>query len=632
MELYSGTSLQFIDDANLNRISNHLKVAFFDYYRYNPSPGEMQSWDNSLRAMSGLVSYSKLDDHGILLEYQLPMTSRRLDFFITGRNPVGQDHAVIVELKQWTSTKPSEGINEVSTHLGGKSTDVLHPSVQVGKYRQYLEDSHTAFHQAPSPIKLDSCAYLHNYARDPKDAIFDSKFDRTIQENPLFLKEDAKKMADYLRARLSLGQGMEVMKRIHDGKQRPSKKLMEHFSSVIKGNPVYVLLDTQLIAFDKVLAAVQHALKTGEKTILLIPGGPGTGKSVIALNLIAELSKLGRNAHYATGSKAFTSTLREIIGRSATVQFKYFNNYTNTPTDDIDVIICDEAHRLRSSSSGRFHPISNPRPQIDEIVNAAKVSVFLLDDRQSVRPGEVGSLQLVRDATTRNLTRLSEFDPLEIQFRCSGSDGFIQWVNNTLSIERTPNAIWNTAKEPFDFRIFDSPQAVDDAIRLKAAEGYTARMTAGFCWPWSEPLESGQLVDDVQLGDYRRPWNAKPKEMCKGGYHISKDIPISSLWAYDKRGIDQVGCIYTAQGFEFDYAGVIFGEDLIYRFDSEGWVGIPTNSEDSVVRRSKTAFLELVKNTYRVLLTRGMKGCYVYFADKETERFVKSRMEGSRVL
>jgi DUF2075 family protein len=405
---------------------------------------------------------------------------------------------------------------------------------------------------------------------------------------------------------------------------------MEHVASVIKGNPVYVLLDTQLIAFDKVLAAVQRALKTGEKTILLIPGGPGTGKSVIALNLIAELSRLGRNAHYATGSKAFTSTLREIIGRSATVQFKYFNNYTNTPTSDIDVILCDEAHRLRSSSSDRFHPIANPRPQIDEIVNAAKVSVFLLDDRQSVRPGEVGSLQLVRDSSVRNATRFTEFDPLEIQFRCGGSDGFIQWVNNTLSIERTPNAIWNSTQEAFDFRIMSSPQAVDDAIRQKASEGHTARMTAGFCWPWSEPLESGQLVEDVQLGDYRRPWNAKPKEMCKGSYHIPKDIPISSLWAYDKRGIDQVGCIYTAQGFEFDYAGVIFGEDLIYRFDAEGWVGLPANSEDSVVRRSKAAFLELVKNTYRVLLTRGMKGCYVYFADKETERFVRSRMEGSR--
>jgi hypothetical protein len=627
MELYSGTSLQFIDDANLNRISNLLKSSFFDYYRYNPSLGEIQSWDNSLRAMSGLISHSKLDDHGILLEYQLPMTSKRLDFFITGRNPNGKDHAVIVELKQWTSTRPSEGINEVSTHLGGHSTDVLHPSVQVGQYRQYLQDSHTAFHEAPSPIDLDSCAYLHNYARDAKDAIFDPKFNQPIQTNPLFLKEDAGKLSDFLRSRLAQGHGMEVLKRVRDGRQRPSKKLMEHVASVIKGNPEYILIDAQLIAFDKVLAAVQHALRTGEKTILLVPGGPGTGKSVIALNLIAALSRLGRNAHYATGSKAFTSTLREIIGRSATVQFKYFNNYTNTPTDDIDVILCDEAHRLRSSSSDRFHPVANPKPQIDEIVNAAKVSVFLLDDRQSVRPGEVGSPQLVRDASARNRTRFTEFDPLEIQFRCSGSDGFIQWVNNTLAIQRTPNAIWNTTRESFDFRILDSPQAVEEAIRQKAAEGFSARMTAGFCWPWSEPDGNGRLVEDVLIGDYRRPWNAKPKDLCKGGYRISKDIPTSSLWAYDKRGIDQVGCIYTAQGFEFDYAGVIFGEDLIYRFDQESWVGVPAKSEDSVVKRSRDSFLELVKNTYRVLLTRGMKGCYICFVDKETERFARSRME-----
>ena len=628
MQLYSGTSREFVEDTALNRIATKLKDAFFEYYRYVPSQGEIRSWENSLRAMSTLVSYAKLEDHGILLEYQLPMTSKRLDFFITGRNREMRDHAVIVELKQWSATQPSDGDNEVVTWLNGRETDVLHPSVQVGQYRQYLENSHTAFHEGPSPVRLRSCAYLHNYDRNATDPIFAPKFNQTMLENPVFLKEDAKKLSDYLHTQLSLGQGMPVLQRIHDSRQRPSKKLMEHVASVIQGNPEYVLLDTQLIAFDKVLAATTHALRTGQKTVLLIPGGPGTGKSVIALNLIAALSKLGKNSHYATGSKAFTSTLREIIGKNASVQFKYFNNYTNVPMDDVDVILCDEAHRLRQTSSSQFRPIPNAGPQIDEIVQAAKVSVFLLDDRQTVRPGEVGSLQLVRDAATRNGTRFTEFDPLEIQFRCSGSDSFIQWINNTLAIERTPNVLWNASQETFEFRILESPDAVDAAIREKVAQGFTARMTAGFCWPWSEPKEDGTLIEDVTIGDYRRPWNAKPKELCKAGrYHLSKDIPVSSLWAYDKRGIDQVGCIYTAQGFEFDYAGVLIGEDMVYRFDQNGWVGDREKSFDSVVKRSKKDFLELVKNTYRVLLTRGMKGCFVHFMDKETERFFRSRME-----
>ncbi len=627
MQLYSGTSVAFIQDATLNLVANKLKAAFFDYYRHNPSPGEMNSWQNSLRAMSGLLQYTKLEDQGVLLEYQLPMTSKRLDFFITGQDDTASDNAVIVELKQWSETRPSEGQNEVMTVLGGRETDILHPSVQVGQYRAYLQDAHTAFHEGAAPIRLHSCAYLHNYEAHDHDPLFDPKFDAQRRENPLYLGADAGRLSQFLHGRLSNGKGMQVLQRIHDGRQRPSKKLMEQVAKVIKGNPAYVLLDSQLIAYDKVLAAVEDALRTGRKTMLLIPGGPGTGKSVIALNLLAELSKRHRNAHYATGSKAFTSTIREIVGRNANVQIQYFNSYWDVPTDDVDVILCDEAHRIRATSSSFFKKIPNAKPQIEEIVNAAKVSVFLMDDRQTVRPEEVGSLDLVRATAATKKVRLEEFDPLEIQFRCSGSDSFIQWIEYTLGLAVTPTPIWHPSQETFDFQILSTPEEVEKAIRAKSAQGISARMTAGFCWPWSAPTPDGTLVTDVQIGTYERPWNAKPKELCKGvPYHLAKTIPSSSLWAYDPRGIDQVGCVYTAQGFEFDYCGVIFGEDLVYRFDQGRWVGNRDASFDSVVRKSKDKFVDLVKNTYRVLLTRGMKGCYICFLDKETERFVKSRM------
>jgi DUF2075 family protein len=371
-----------------------------------------------------------------------------------------------------------------------------------------------------------------------------------------------------------------------------------------------------------VRAAAKKGFHDRRKTVIIVKGGPGTGKSVIAIKLMADLLLNGFNAHYATGSKAFTETLRSIIGNRGSVQFKYFNSYAAAQANEIDVLIADESHRIRKTSNSRFTAAANRSnlEQIEELLRAAKVCVFLIDDVQAVRPNEIGSVEYIRrHAEAKNCT-IFEYE-LEAQFRCSGSDAFVNWVDNTLGIRRTANVLWE-GNESFDFRIFDSPQELEAAIRKKAAEGYTARMTAGFCWKWSNPRPDGTLVEDVVIGEYKRPWNARPEAA-----RLAKGIPKASLWAHQPGGIDQVGCIYTAQGFEFDYVGVIFGKDLLYRFDGQDWIGDRGQSHDTVVKRSGDKFAELVTNTYRVLLSRGMKGCFVHFMDKETEHFIRSRME-----
>lgn len=250
------------------------------------------------------------------------------------------------------------------------------------------------------------------------------------------------------------------------------------------------------------------------------------------------------------------------------------------------------------------------------------MAVFFIDDKQVVRPDEIGSIKYIRDYAGKRGCKVFQYK-LEAQFRCSGSDGFVNWVNNTLGIEKTANVLWQ-GNETFDFRIMGSPEELEAAIRSKVKEGNTGRLMAGFCWKWSDPNDNGTLKDDVMIGDYRRPWNAKPDAK-----HLATGIPKSTLWASDPNGIDQIGCIYTAQGFEFDYAGVIFGEDLTYDFSSQSWEGHLGNSADKTVKRSAADFVDLVKNTYRVLLSRGMKGCYVYFVNKDTQNFVRSRMEES---
>ena len=622
MRLYSGSTQQFITDTIQNQIADKLKRAFFEYYRFNPSPGEISSWRNSLRAVSQVFQYSGLMEHGVLLEYQLPLSSRRLDCMITGRDNDCRDNAVIIELKQWEHCEEAEGKNEVITFLGGAKREVLHPSAQVGQYAMYLQDTHTSFYEKPI-VFLNACSFLHNYSFEKDDVLLDNKFREAIIKYPLFSADNVDQLSSYINEKLQSGNGLDVLARVEKSKYRPSKKLMEHVGEVIKGKQEYVLLDEQLVAYDKVFACAREGFHYSKKVAIIIRGGPGTGKSVIAINLMSDLLLQGYNAQYATGSRAFTETLRKVIGTRGAVQFKYFNSYTKAELSGVDVLICDEAHRIRKTSQSRFTPreARSDFPQVKELLNAAKVSVFFIDDDQVVRPNEIGSVEYIRANAESAGCNLHEYE-LEVQFRCSGSEAFVGWVNNTLGIRRTANVLWNKEEE-FDFRIFHSPEALEQSIRKKALDGFSARMTAGFCWEWSKkPNPDGTLRKDVVIGNYTRPWNARPEAT-----RLASGIPKATLWAHDPNGIDQVGCVYTAQGFEFDYVGVIFGNDLIYNFDEQTWKGIKANSKDPVVRGSKDRFGDLVKNTYRVLLSRGLKGCYVYFMDKDTERFIKSRVE-----
>lgn len=622
MELYSGPIQQFVDDTVQNQIALKLQNAFFEYFGFNPSDSEIRSWRDSLRAIKDVFEFSGFHDHGIFLEYQLPLSSRRLDCMICGRDSEGKDNAVIVELKQWERCEVGAS-DKVVTWVGGGNREVLHPSVQVGQYKTYLEENQTVFYES-SPITLNACTYLHNYTIKRDDPIVSPQFTDTLLRYPLFSLSDVKPMSSYLQKRLVDGNGIAVLERIQKSKYGPSKKLLQQIAKVIKENQRYVLLDNQLIAFDKVMNLVRYGLHNKKKSVVIVKGGPGTGKSVIAINLLAELSKLGYNAQYATGSKAFTETLRKTIGKGGFDQVKYFNSYMSAEPNMIDILVADESHRIRVSSNNMYTPRAKRTnlPQVEELIAVSKVPVFFIDDRQNVRPGEIGSSTYIRENAERLGCTVHDYQ-LDIQFRCQGSDTFVQWINNTLGIQKTAEKVWDSKNTEFDFQIVDSPHELYRKIKEKNdKEPNSARLVAGFCWPWSQPKEDGTLEKDVVIGDFAMTWEGKMT-----GRKLAPSVPPASLWPYDPRAVDQIGSIYTIQGFEFDYVGVIIGKDLIYNFSTNQWEGHPENSSDATVKRDKAKFLDMVKNTYRVLLSRALKGCYVYFVDKETEKFVRTRID-----
>jgi uncharacterized protein len=622
MRLYAGTTEQFVQDAMQHRIAEKLAVQYKAEMGHKPGPGEFAAWQNSLTSLGWLVDHAKLHNHGIILEYQLPLTSLRLDAMLTGQSTSAARNAVIIELKQWGQVQPSIVPECVETFVGHKIRRLLHPSIQVGRYQQYLLDTHTAFYEGG--IGLSAVSYVHNMNFHATDELFAARHAAYLATNPLFTGDQTDQLADYLKERLSAGDGIPIMAQVLESQYRPSKKLLAHTAAMVKGQTEFILLDEQLVVFNSVLEAARESFHATKKGVMLVKGGPGTGKSVIALNLVGELSKQGYNTQHATGSKAFTENVRRVVGPRASTQFKYFNSYGPADSNDIDVLILDEAHRLRETSANRYTSKAKRTElaQVDELIRAAKVTVFFIDDLQVVRPNEVGSTELIVRAAHENGAALDVFE-LETQFRCAGSEAFISWVDNTLGLAETANPTWE-GTEGFDFRIVDSVEQLDALIRSKADKGFSARLTAGFCWRWSDSEPDGTLVNDVKIGTWEMPWNAKPDAT-----RLAADIPPSNFWASNPNGINQVGCVYTAQGFEFDYAGVIVGRDLRWDPDLEDWIGDPSESHDSIVKRGpRDQFTELIKRTYRVLLTRGMKGCYMYAQDAATRTQLEAAVSG----
>jgi len=614
MRLYEGTVEQFSDEVIQNQIADTISHNYQEHYGKRANPSEVRSWNISLNFVKNVLDYSGLKDNKIVVEYELPYSTRRIDVLLFGKNSSEGGDIVLMELKQWSNDKVEDCETEgnVLVDFGRFKKEHAHPSLQVQGYHYDIKDFITAFEEKPE-ISLSSCAYCHNYSREGHSVLYLPKFRKSLEKFPVFSKEDVKKLGEYLKQRLRGGAGVEVFNRFIHSPIRPSKKLLDHTKDMINKQQIFNLIDDQITAYNAIMHKAKKLAESKEKSVIIIKGGPGTGKSVIALEVMGELMRKGKIVFHATGSSAFTKTLRKLLGRRVEKFFKFFFSFTQYKENEIDVLICDEAHRIRKDSADWGVPsqLKSKNPQVEDLIRPAKLTIFLLDEHQVVRPTEIGSVELIKRAAEKFNAKISEFE-LKTQFRCSGSDSFLQWLENTLDITESEKQFL-TKEDKMEFKIFDSPQKLKEAIVQKNEEKKnSARLVAGFCWPWSEPRPDGTLVDDVVIGDFKMPWEQK-NQFWK--------------WATDESGMEQVGTVYTAQGFEFDYIGVIFSNDLVYDKNKQTWVSKPENSYDNMAKRNNEQFTKHLKNVYRVLMSRAHKGCYVYFMDKSTEEFFRSKIK-----
>ena len=587
--------------------------------RRRASPAEVRSWDASLGVLADDLEQADLGGVEVLVEYQLPLSSKRIDVVLAGEHPRrGGPSYLVVELKQWTHASLYEGEPELVVQPTYGPGPVLHPVAQVRAYGEYLLDFTNVLHGTTDV--LAGVAYLHNSLDDGTAAL------RGYPQDELgrfFTGQDRGAWLDYLRSRLSPTNASVHADRLLRSGVAPSKQLLAVAAEELRTREQFVLIDEQRVAFDLVLHEVEKARHGDHKSVVIVAGGPGSGKSVIALSLMGELGRRGVRVVHATGSRSFTQTLRKVAGHRAPqvrALFRYFNQFMDAERNGLDVLIADEAHRIRENSVDRYTPAAlrtDPRRQVDELIDAARVPVFLLDQNQVVRPGEMGTIEDIEKHARERGLDVHRID-LSTQYRSGGSAAYIEWVERLLGLTPGGPEQWG-GDERFEVRTSPSPSAMEAALAEKLNAHQNARMAAGYCWPWSDPLKDGSLVPDVQIGDWSRPWNLK-------GERSVGDAPPAALWASDERGFGQVGCVYTAQGFEYEWNGVLLGPDLVWRDDH--WVAVRSANRDPDFRNTKKVsdedFDALVRNVYKVLLTRGLRGVYVYSPDPETQRFLSS--------
>jgi DUF2075 family protein len=613
---YLASKSQFLQDAPV--IQDKVSDAVLKNFNLKVGKSEYESWKNSLgNAMSHIMySHAIPDDSGIAIEYRLEGRKLRMDFVISGLDALGNESVVIIELKQWTDIQFSDLEEHVRTPLGKGFISTPHPSYQAWSYQSHLEQYNQYVYE--TGVKVAACAYLHNCS--DSTVISDSKYENALRRAPIFLKGGHLELQSLIESKIKHGLGTEILERIDSSPIRPSKPLADAVGNMLKGQEEFVLLDEQKTVYETIIRNA-HQTRTSGKKVLVVKGGPGTGKSVISINALAALTGERLNVKYVTANAAprdvFSAKLKSLVkGDVVRHLFSGSGSFTVTEGDEMDVLIVDEAHRLRMKS-GMFKNMGES--QTKEIIKTAKFSVFFIDEAQKVTWSDVGEISRIK-AHAAELGADVEIMELVSQFRCNGSDDYMAWLDGTLGVQENIDNYFT--KEGFDFQVFESPTALHNEIRKKNQINNKSRVVAGYCWNWASKKDPNAFDIVIPEFDYKAQWNLNE---------------YGNKWIIDAKSVDEVGCIHTCQGLEVDYVGVIVGDDLIVRngelvTDPSARAKSDKSLAGFIKERKVNAAEadikadELIRNTYRTLMTRGMKGCYVYFTNEETRKYFQERM------
>ena len=594
MIVYQNTKKGFLEDVESGSIENLIENLLKNILNIKVSPSEKNSFKESLLRMYMVLNDVKIkDDLVVAVEYQIPATSKRIDFLV-----LGDKKGYLIELKQWEKIEKTNMPNIVKTFLGRKKRETVHPSYQAYSYSRFLIDFNEYVRKN---IDIEPVVFMHNMEKNDEFLSYE-----IIKETRVFFKND---ILDFRKLLKNLDTpSRNILEKIDSSAISPSKPLVDSLVKMLEGNEEFILLDEQRLVFEK---AINLSKKKGKK-VFIVKGGPGSGKSVVAVNLLVEFIKNKKNARYVTKNSAprevYKTKLKGIYKNKIIDNlFTSSGSFVNSLENEYDVLIVDEAHRL-NEKSGLFAKGEN---QIKEIINASKFSIFFIDEDQKVTFKDIGSVEEIKKWAKELDAQIYE-EELTSQFRCNGSDGYLAWLDDVLEIRESANKTLDGID--YDFRVFDDVEDMYEELKKHK----NSAIVAGYCWNW---VSRKAAKDDIVIGNFSKKWN------------LEED---GSVWLL-KNPLNQVGCIHTIQGLEVDYIGVIIGEDLIY---DNGIITQPQKRAKTdkslsgykkMLKEDKIKAEELadkiIKNTYRVLMSRGLKGCFVYAVDKNLRDYLKERIK-----
>ncbi len=620
MLIYNGLKSDFMADTENDVLETKLYDTIKQKMNRSTGLSELNSWRNSLKEMYITLNDSAIpSDAGVAIEYNIPQTSKRVDFLISGYDDNNKGNVIIIELKQWEQLQAVEGHEAiVETYTGGANRRVVHPSYQAWSYAALIKDYNQ--YVQDEDVELHPCAYLHNYPRKDNDPLDAKQYEDVLSDAPAFTYGQRDALRNFIKKNIKTGDGEDTLVKIEHGKIKPSKQLQDSICGMLKGNKEFIMLDEQKVVYETILNLSTKCQKDNKKRTIIVEGGPGTGKTVVAINLLAELTKRDQFAQYVSKNSAprivYGYKLKGSMKRNSVDNlFKGSGCYTDAPLNSIGTILADEAHRL-NEKSGMFQNLGEN--QIKEIIHASRCSVFFIDESQRVTTSDIGSVEEIEKWAKMEHSEVLRMELIS-QFRCNGSDGYLAWVDDVLQIRDTAN--YDLEGIDYDIRICDSPMEMEHIILEKNSIRNRARILAGYCWNWPKATRNDVNYHDIKIGDYGISWN------LDGG----------DAFAINPDSVHEAGCIHTSQGLEFDYVGVIIGDDMRYENGEiitdyskraktdqsmKGIKGIAKNNPQEANRLAD----EIIKNTYRTLMTRGMKGCYVYCTDSKLSEYLKERL------
>ena len=620
MIIYQSNKERFIKDLISNEIHEIIEATYKLKTGHRVAKNELRSWQESMRFMGAVMDDEEIpNDAGVSIEYSIPQTSKRIDFILTGQDQANNDQVVIIELKQWESAELTDKDAIVKTRFQHGLAETSHPSYQAWSYSELLNQLNETVYT--ENIHLAPCAYLHNYIED--DVIKNNFYQPYIERAPVFLKgkDEKEKLKTFIKSFVKHGDKSNLMFRIENGKIKPSKSLADSLAKMITGNPEFIMLDEQKLVYETAIKLAKESSPTN-KNVLIVQGGPGTGKSVVAVNLLVNIiQQLRLVAQYITKNAApravYEAKLTGSMRKSAISNlFTGSGSFHSLEPNAFDVLVVDEAHRL-NEKSGMFKNIGEN--QVKEIIKSSKLAIFFIDEDQKVTFSDIGSKEEIEKWANLENAKVHHM-ALESQFRCNGSDGYLAWLDDVLGIRETANKTLDRLE--YDFQVLSNPTDLKELIFNKNKINNKARIVAGYCWNWISRADKSTFDISFPNFDFGMQWN------------LDTD---GSLWIQAPDSVSEVGCIHTCQGLEVDYVGVIIGDDLIVR---NGKVITNPNARANT-DKSISGFKKLLKtnpdlankkadgiirNTYRTLMTRGMKGCYIFCTDPETQAYFQDRL------